>query len=110
MKNSLIIVLAVMMFSACTATRNKTTEILVLGDMHYDRIENHDLAWLAEQGDDLRQVTTEYTVFTGILHALGERTDTHASETERNFGQGRYLSSFGRRMHAVRAGLQRGRF
>lgn len=65
MKNSLIIVLVVMMFSACTATRNKTTEILVLGDMHYDRIENHDLAWLAEQGDDLRQVTTEYTVFTG---------------------------------------------
>lgn len=65
MKNFLLISAAALFLAACTSGQQDTTEFVVLGDMHYDRIENHDLVWLAEQGDDLRQVTTEYTVFTG---------------------------------------------
>ena len=53
--------IAALLLAGCSEDK---TGFIVLGDMHYDRIENHDLAWLAEQGDDLRQVTTEYTVFT----------------------------------------------
>ena len=40
--------------------------ILVLGDMHYDRMEDHDITWLKTKPDDLRQVTKEYTVFTKL--------------------------------------------
>ena len=38
--------------------------LLVLGDMHYDLPEDHDMDWLRTKPDDLRQVTQEYTVFT----------------------------------------------
>lgn len=37
---------------------------LVLGDIHYDLIENHDMGWLSKKPDDLRQVTKEYTRYT----------------------------------------------
>ena len=37
---------------------------IVLGDLHYDRIEDHDMEWLRAKPDDLRQVTKEYTVYT----------------------------------------------
>lgn len=37
---------------------------LVLGDVHYDLLENHDMNWLSKKPDDLRQVTKEYTLFT----------------------------------------------
>lgn len=56
--------IAALLLVGCNAGTGNQTGFIVLGDMHYDRIENHDLVWLAEQGDDLRQVTTEYTVFT----------------------------------------------
>lgn len=56
--------LAAAFLAGCASGNETGTGFIVLGDMHYDRIENHDLEWLAEQGDDLRQVTTEYTVFT----------------------------------------------
>ncbi len=39
------------------------SSFLVLGDLHYDRMEDHDMEWLMEQGDDLRQVK-EYTMYT----------------------------------------------
>lgn len=64
MKNLLILCMSVALSAVCISCNENTTSFIVLGDMHYDRIENHDLEWLAEQGDDLRQVTTEYTVFT----------------------------------------------
>lgn len=38
--------------------------LLLLGDIHLDRIENHDMEWLVTRGDNLRQVTKEYTVWT----------------------------------------------
>jgi len=37
---------------------------LLLGDIHYDLLENHDIPYLIAKGDDYRQVTKEYTQFT----------------------------------------------
>ena len=64
MRSLFTICIVALLIAGCNASTENQTGFIVLGDMHYDRIENHDLAWLAEQGDDLRQVTTEYTVFT----------------------------------------------
>ncbi len=40
------------------------SSFIVLGDMHYDLLEDHDMEWLSKKPDDLRQVTEEYTVYT----------------------------------------------
>lgn len=40
------------------------SSFLILGDIHYDLIENHDMEWLATKPDDLRQVTQGYTRYT----------------------------------------------
>ena len=40
------------------------SSFIVLGDIHYDRLEDHDLEWLRTKPDDLRQVTKEYTIYT----------------------------------------------
>lgn len=40
------------------------SSFLVLGDIHYDLPEDHDMNWLQTKPDDLRQVTKEYTVYT----------------------------------------------
>ncbi len=40
------------------------SSFLVLGDLHYDRLEDHDMKWLRQKPDDLRQVTEEYTAYT----------------------------------------------
>lgn len=39
------------------------SKFIVLGDIHYDLIDDHDLEWLKTQSDNLRQVK-EYTMFT----------------------------------------------
>jgi 3',5'-cyclic AMP phosphodiesterase CpdA len=49
-------------FSTKSFAQNST--FLVLGDLHYDRLEDHDMGWLGKKPDDLRQVTEEYTVYT----------------------------------------------
>ncbi len=41
------------------------SSLVVLGDLHYDLLEDHDMNWLSTKPDDLRQVTKEYTVYTG---------------------------------------------
>lgn len=65
MKNILLCVWLIAGLGGCTADRgNNKMNFLLLGDLHYDLLENHDLDWLATTDDDLRQVTTEYTVFT----------------------------------------------
>jgi hypothetical protein len=38
--------------------------LIVLGDLHYDLLEDHDMDWLGKKPDDLRQVTKEYTIYT----------------------------------------------
>ena len=40
------------------------SSFLILGDLHYDRLVDHDMNWLGTKPDDLRQVTKEYTVYT----------------------------------------------
>lgn len=40
------------------------SSFIVLGDLHYDLLEDHDMEWLSKKPDDLRQVTEEYTVYT----------------------------------------------
>lgn len=40
------------------------SSFMVLGDIHYDLLEDHDMEWLKTKPDDLRQVTKEYTVYT----------------------------------------------
>ena len=40
------------------------SSFLVLGDLHYDRLGDHDMNWLGTKPDDLRQVTKEYSVYT----------------------------------------------
>lgn len=48
----------------CINTHAQSQSFLILGDIHYDLLENHDMEWLQKKPDDLRQVTTEYTQFT----------------------------------------------
>ena len=40
------------------------SSFLILGDLHYDLLADHDMNWLGTKPDDLRQVTKEYTVYT----------------------------------------------
>ena len=40
------------------------SSLLILGDLHYDLLDDHDMDWLNTKPDDLRQVTEEYTVYT----------------------------------------------
>ena len=35
----------------------KEVSFLLLGDIHYDLLEDHDMEWLSTKPDDLRQVT-----------------------------------------------------
>lgn len=44
--------------------KNEPVSFLLLGDIHYDLPEDHDMDWLQTKPDDWRQVTTEYTQFT----------------------------------------------
>jgi len=57
------------------------SSLVVLGDMHYDLLEDHDMDWLSQKPGDLRQVTEEYTVYTkehwtDFMSALRERAET----------------------------------
>ncbi len=40
------------------------SSFIVLGDIHYDLLQDHNMNWLNTKPDDLRQVTKEYTVYT----------------------------------------------
>ncbi len=40
------------------------SSFIVLGDIHYDLLEDHDMDWLSTKPGDLRQVTEEYTKYT----------------------------------------------
>jgi len=56
-----IIVIFLFASIICNAQKNS---FLVLGDLHYDLLGDHDMDWLNTKPDDLRQVTKEYTVYT----------------------------------------------
>jgi hypothetical protein len=58
-------VFLLLLFSAFVISSNaQKISFLVLGDLHYDLLEDHDMSWLATKPDDLRQVTREYAVYT----------------------------------------------
>ena len=42
----------------------QSSSFIVLGDLHYDLLQDHDMDWLRNKPGDLRQVTKEYTVYT----------------------------------------------
>ncbi|WP_129594937.1 metallophosphoesterase family protein [Seramator thermalis] len=60
MKRSLICFFVLLIASTTIAHEQS---FLVLGDIHYDRMEDHDMTWLSKKPDDLRQVK-EYTQIT----------------------------------------------
>lgn len=64
MKRALFLLTVILTMTACHKGQDDRSRLLLLGDIHYDLLENHDLGWLATTKDDLRQVTTEYSVFT----------------------------------------------
>ena len=60
-KYFIIIILCVIVSFQSNAQKNS---FLILGDLHYDLLSDHDMNWLNSKPDDLRQVTKEYTVYT----------------------------------------------
>jgi len=56
--------LLVLLTNLSLASFAQKSSFLILGDLHYDLIADHDMNWLATKPDDLRQVTQEYTVYT----------------------------------------------
>lgn len=58
------------------------SSFIVLGDLHFDQLEDHDMDWLSRKPDDLRQVTQEYTVNTrnNWLDFMGKIREKAASE------------------------------
>ena len=48
----------------CGTSFGQKSSFIVLGDLHYDLLQDHDMDWLKKKPDDFRQVTDEYTVNT----------------------------------------------
>ena len=69
------------LFVFCGSGSAADMSFVVLGDMHYDKLEFHDLEWVKTKWvnpDDHRQITQEYTVFTArnwdkLINAIGRR-------------------------------------
>lgn len=54
-----------------TADARKDFSFLLLGDLHYDQLEHHDMAWLkAEKPNDVRQVENYSRITREVLPAL----------------------------------------
>lgn len=62
MSKKLLLLISVAIISIQSFSQKSS--FIVLGDIHYDLPEDHDMEWLKTKPDDLRQVTTEYTIFT----------------------------------------------
>ena len=66
---------------ANTSVAQKSS-FIVLGDLHYDLLQDHDMKWLGQKPDDLRQVTEEYTKYTSenwsdFMALLKKRVETN---------------------------------
>ena len=59
----------------------KEVSFLLLGDIHYDLLEDHDMEWLSTKPDDLRQVTKEYSVFTKYMAGILPDNQRASSKT-----------------------------
>jgi hypothetical protein len=51
-------------FCIIFTTSAQKSSFIVLGDTHYDLLQDHDMDWLKTKPGDLRQVTEEYTKYT----------------------------------------------
>ncbi|HLP71487.1 MAG TPA: metallophosphoesterase [Bacteroidales bacterium] len=57
-------IIFIVLFAAVSLTGiSQKSSFIVLGDIHYDKMENHDMDWLKTKPDDVRQVK-EYTQIT----------------------------------------------
>jgi UDP-2,3-diacylglucosamine pyrophosphatase LpxH len=54
----------ILCFSIILSSSAQKSSLIVLGDIHFDLLQDHDMDWLMKKPDDLRQVTKEYTVYT----------------------------------------------
>ena len=61
--NLKVINILIFAFFLSVAMRAQEQSFIVLGDIHYDRIQDHDMKWLNTKPDDVRQVK-EYTRIT----------------------------------------------
>lgn len=55
MKRLLLLALPLVLLHINSYAQNSS--LIVLGDMHYDLLEDHDMDWLSQKPGDLRQVT-----------------------------------------------------
>jgi len=62
MKNILIVYFLTFLLNFNSPAQKSS--FIVLGDIHYDLLQDHDMNWLNIKPDDLRQVTREYSVYT----------------------------------------------
>lgn len=62
-------------------TTAQERSFIVLGDIHYDLIEDHDMEWLTDKPDDLRQVK-EYTQ---ITREIWPTFSAHLRKTARKY-------------------------
>ena len=58
--------LLILAFIFGITTHAQENSFIVLGDIHYDRMKDHDMEWLKTKPDDLRQVK-EYTRITNDI-------------------------------------------
>lgn len=56
-------IIVIFLFASIFCNAQKSS-FLILGDLHYDLLGDHNMEWLGTKPDDLRQVTKEYTVYT----------------------------------------------
>ena len=61
--NRILLLLIVSVLINCHAMAQRVS-LIVLGDIHYDLLKDHDITWLSTKPGDLRQVTEEYTKYT----------------------------------------------
>ncbi|MCX6334422.1 MAG: metallophosphoesterase [Bacteroidia bacterium] len=62
MKRILTLIFFVVIFGFHALAQKSS--FIVLGDLHYDLLQDHDMNWLGTKPGDLRQVTEEYTKYT----------------------------------------------
>lgn len=62
MKRILILFFFIVLMVIQSAAQKSS--LIILGDLHYDLLQDHDMDWLRNKPGDLRQVTQEYTVYT----------------------------------------------
>jgi 3',5'-cyclic AMP phosphodiesterase CpdA len=62
MKRVLMLFFFTVLLIAQSTSQNSS--FIVLGDLHYDLLQDHDMDWLRNKPGDMHQVTEEYTVYT----------------------------------------------